>query len=116
MRTEPNRKIDILRQVHPSLGASPQGANFGYFVSGKLRIISSGSDADSGWEHVSISCEARIPGWEEMNRIKNLFWKDDETVVQFHPKKSKYVNHHPYTLHLWRKIGHDHELPPTLCV
>jgi hypothetical protein len=22
--------------------------------------------------------------------------------VQFHPPKSEYVNHHPYTLHLWK--------------
>lgn len=64
-----------------------------------------------GWEHVSVSFPRRTPTWEEMCKVKDLFWNEDETVVQFHPKKSEYVNIHPYCLHLWRKKGSDAELP-----
>lgn len=65
-----------------------------------------------GWEHVSVSLKKRCPTWEEMCMIKDIFWGDDECVVQFHPTKSEYVNAHPYCLHLWKKIGVDFETPP----
>lgn len=69
-----------------------------------------------GWEHVSVNYKKRMPTWEEMCKVKEMFWNDDETVVQFHPKKSEYVNVHPYCLHLWRKKNTDFELPPRLLV
>ena len=64
-----------------------------------------------GWEHVSVSFPNRCPTWEEMCIVKEMFWRDEETVVQYHPKKSEYVNLHPYCLHLWKKIGVEYELP-----
>lgn len=84
----------------------------------QLRIIASdGVDPDAqGWEHASISTDTRIPTWEEMCFVKSLFWKDEETVVQFHPKKSKYINCHPRTLHLWRNKNHEAVLPPSLLI
>lgn len=69
-----------------------------------------------GWEHVSVSLKNRCPTWDEMCIIKDIFWKDDEVVVQFHPKKSEYVNIHPYCLHMWRKIGSEFETPPKIFV
>lgn len=70
-------------------------------------IISDGM----GFEHVSVEVDnaKRCPTWEEMNWIKDLCWKEDEWVVQYHPAKTDYVNVHPYVLHLWRPI--DVELP-----
>jgi hypothetical protein len=47
-----------------------------------------------------------------MCAIKAIFWDDEETVIQFHPKKSEYVNTNPNCLHLWKIKGHDFELPP----
>lgn len=71
-----------------------------------LRILSSGHDTESGWEHVSVSTQTfRPPNWEEMCYIKNLFWGEEECVVQFHPPKSEYVNCHPGCLHLWKCIA-----------
>ena len=69
-----------------------------------------------GWEHVSVSYNKRMPTWEEMCKVKDMFWNEDETVVQFHPKKSEYVNTHKYCLHLWRKKNTDFELPPKYLV
>src|SRR3990167_1899538 len=68
------------------------------------------------WEHVSVSMTNRTPTWEEMCFVKNLFWEDEETVVQFHPKKSEYRNLHPYCLHLWKRVGEEFELPPAIAV
>ena len=64
-----------------------------------LRIIAS---SDAGWEHVSVSRLNRCPNWPEMDHIKRLFFKDDETVMQLHVPPSEHINAHPFCLHLWR--------------
>lgn len=62
---------------------------------------------EDGWEHVSIELFARrLPTWEEMCFVKDLFWDDEEEVVQIHPKKSQYVNM-TEALHLWRPVNND---------
>lgn len=71
-----------------------------------------------GWEHVSVSPYKHnyTPSWEEMCRIKDMFWHDDEVVVQYHPAKSEYVNNMPNCLHLWRPIGVEMPVPPAIMV
>jgi hypothetical protein len=62
---------------------------------------------EGGWEHVSIRLYARrLPKWEEMCEVKEIFWDDEEEVAQFHPRKSKYVNI-TEALHLWRPVDGD---------
>lgn len=74
-------------------------------------IVSDGKDAPDpygGWEHVSVHMEEtrrgkqRTPSWEQMVKIKDIFWGPEEAVVQFHPPQSEYVNNHPHVLHLWK--------------
>lgn len=55
-----------------------------------------------GWDHVSASYRNRCLTWEEMCIIKNIFFSEDETVIQYHPAKEDYINNHPFTLHLWK--------------
>lgn len=69
-----------------------------------------------GWEHVSISTAFRCPIWEEMNYFKKMFFHDDEVVMQLHPEKKNYVNHHPFCLHLWKPIGVKIPVPPTYMI
>lgn len=75
-----------------------------------------------GWEHVSVTLMStkrkveRCPTWEEMCYVKNIFWNDDEVVVQYHPAKSDYVSMHHYCLHLWKPIGQDLPIPPPFLV
>ena len=114
MKREPNHKIDRFRKEHPSLGKSPKGASYGYFERGRLRIISGGIGDE--WEHVSVSCEDRVPMWGEMCAVKQMFWYDSETVIQFHPRKSEYINKMPFCLHLWKRRGENHPLPPELLI
>jgi len=88
-------------------------------------IVSDGANHEAiqlgvgGWEHVSIHINdngrERIPTWYEMTLIKDVFWKEEECVVQFHPAKSEYVNIHPHVLHLWRRIE-GFPTPPIACV
>lgn len=69
------------------------------------------------WEHVSVHVvsngKERTPTWSEMCKIKDMFWDETETVVQFHPKKSEYVNNHKHCLHLWKPIKSEIKLPPS---
>jgi hypothetical protein len=64
------------------------------------------------WEHVSVSLRDRPPTWEEMAWVKHLFWDEEECVVQFHPPRSRYVNTHPFCLHLWAVVGVAFPTPP----
>lgn len=101
-------------------GGSPTGAFTIYNPrrTDVLRIIANDAkpkDAE-GWEHVSVSLEHRCPTWEEMVYVKNLFWHENETVVQFHPAKEFYVNHHPYALHMWRNTKQEAVLPPSFMI
>ena len=75
-----------------------------------LRIIAGNG---FGWEHVSVSTQKHVPNWQEMCFVKDLFWDDEETVIQYHPPKSEYVNNAPNCLHLWRPIDKDIPLPPS---
>ena len=76
-------------------------------------IATDGTDPEAlGWEHVSVSCRNRCPNWPEMSFVKDLFWSEDECVLQFHPPKSVYVNAHPNVLHLWKPVEGIIETPP----
>ena len=114
---------------HPYYGSDSSFGNNGVFkihppfsVKEYLCIVSD----MLGWEHVSVSMTKTnnaskkktnaIPTWDDMCFIKSLFWDEDDTVLQFHPKKSEYVNNHDKVLHLWRKVGVDHELPPNMMI
>lgn len=69
-----------------------------------------------GWEHVSVSLPNRCPNWQEMSYIKDLFWDEEDCVIQFHVPKSQHVNNHPYCLHLWKKRDSVFETPNPLTV
>jgi hypothetical protein len=64
-----------------------------------------------GWEHASISIpgQKRTPTWAEMCMFKDIFWHEEELVIQIHPPKSQYVNNVDNCLHLWRPI--EKEIP-----
>ncbi len=72
-------------------------------------IISDGG----GWDHVSVSMPNKTPTWDQMNYIKSLFWDEEETVIQYHPPKSRYKNFHAHCLHMWKPQNKDIPLPPT---
>lgn len=114
MRAYPPAELESFRRDHPQCGSSPFGEMFGWFVipvlDGELRILSGGfGDA---WEHVSVSHPFRCPTWGEMCRVKDLFWSGGETVLQFHPMQSEYVNTCENCLHLWKQAKVNHPLPP----
>ena len=72
----------------------------------------------AGWDHVSVSPESKriVPTWDEMCKIKEIFFYDDEAVIQIHPPKDEYVNNMPNCLHLWRCTYKEMLLPPSCLV
>ena len=120
MRSQPTTRLEAYRFHHPTLGAGTRGKLYGAFLipcpGAKLHVISSGeSHTNMPWEHVSVSVYGveRCPTWDEMSLVKDLFWLPTETVVQFHPPRSKHINHHKFCLHLWRDVRVNYELPPS---
>lgn len=124
MDDEIRKDLEKFRIMGGSLASNSTYGNNGAFIvrgpnNKHLHIIVSDGE---GWEHVSVSVEAdtvegrRLPDWNEMNFVKDLFWRDEETVVQFHPKKSRYVNVNPFVLHLWRQKNSHYVLPPNYMI
>jgi len=119
MRTVLSHKLHRVKtsseELNKYVGSDMAGAFVVLLAGGEvLRVVSSGPasyEGSHGWEHVSVSLENRIPSWEEMCLAKDLFWFEDETVIQFHPPKAEYINHHPNVLHLW-KAPYQCKLPP----
>ena len=111
------RDRDFEYRIHGGPGDAGNGA-FKVYVSGKsfFCIASNGG----GWEHVSVSPANRkrttAPTWEEMCEIKRMFFREDETVVEYHPAKADYVNLHPLCLNLWRPTGVEMPRPPKIFV
>jgi hypothetical protein len=111
--------------THPLLGTtSADGHNGAFHLESpepgwRLAIIASDG---MGWEHVSVHAyrrsgqQQRCPSWKEMCFVKDAFWDDEDEVVQFHPRKSEYINNHPYTLHLWRPTDSVIPTPPSIAV
>lgn len=67
------------------------------------------SENENGWNHVSVSPKHKfkIPSWDDMCVLKDIFFYDEEEAYQIHPKRSEYVNLQSNCLHLWKPIGHE---------
>ena len=83
------------------------------FEGRNLQVIASNG---LGWEHVSVSLNQRCPNWREMNFVKDLFWNNDEVVMQLHVAKKNHINIHPFCLHMWRPLDAVIPLPPGFMV
>lgn len=102
------RKIEELKNVSisTSLNVEPGVVLYSGFVRlpdcGACKVMF-GYNED-GYEHVSISPvnSHRMPSWDDMSRLKNIFFYPEEEAYQIMPKKSEYVNVKGNCLHLWR--------------
>ena len=122
MRTALSKEVEDGRMLFGYYGSPPNSGPYGAFKfkteSGEMVIIACGAEekAAHGWEHVSVSFTDRCPTWEEMCKVKDMFWEPEECVIQLHPPQSLYINAHPYALHLWRNTKTEFHLPPSIFV
>jgi hypothetical protein len=115
MRPHPNPRVLPFLVEYPGIGLGDSTAGMFMVPVGDAELCVIASDG-MGWDHVSVSTRHRCPTWDEMHAVKEKFFEDEECVLQFHPPRSKYVNRHPFTLHLWRDQMGEQELPPSVCV
>lgn len=112
-------------------GSTDEMGNYGAFKipldydGNRIAWVIAADGEDTGWEHVSVHISFRnkkgkiveqTPTWDDMRRIKDLFWSEDETVVQFHPSHEQYINMHRFTLHLWKPETIEIPMPDSLLV
>ena len=65
-------------------------------------IASTATELDGKrWLHVSFARPARLPSWDDLRKVKDIFVGRDRMAVQVLPAASKYVNIHPFCLRLW---------------
>ena len=57
---------------------------------------------DAGKWHLSISCLANLPSYNEMKAARYKFIPDEFYMAEIFPPKAEFVNLHPYTRHLWQ--------------
>lgn len=124
MRRSPTKSIERYRLANAGMWSSTadMGANGAFQISRDgvlLRVLASDGThwSEEGlpgipWEHVSVSLMRRTPTWEEMDFVKRIFWRDDETVLQFHVPRAVHINVADTCLHLWKPIGVEILLPP----
>ena len=55
------------------------------------------------YKHVSLSYAERLPSWEDVKKVKEIYF-GDEFVFKVLPKKEFYINAHPYCLHLFQYL------------
>jgi len=101
--------------LHGLMGDNKCGA-FSLYLDGSVLEFFVIASSNDGWDHVSVSTQERIPRWNEMQQIKELFFEDSECVMQLHPPKDDYININPYCLHLWRPWDQKIPMPPKFMV
>jgi hypothetical protein len=124
MRPTPWSEAERWRRTDIPGYRSESGDRFGVFevlYKGHIKLYCLVTDGDAEaaglppeyeWEHVSVSTQNRTPNWYEMDFIKDLFWSEDETVMQLHVPKLDHRNLHPHVLHLWRPRNEEIPRPP----
>jgi len=108
------------------LASAPEDGHNGAFLlpyssTVTLQVIASDG---LGWDHVSVvpvdpsrhQKLYRTPTWAEMCYVKELFFDETETVIQYHPPKKLYRNAHEYCLHLWKPQDAELPLPDPIMV
>ncbi len=125
MKAKPCKHLEVNRVTSGRRASTAEYGNNGEFQIPSpdpgLRVLNIVASDGAGWDHVSIHVLDRngkpeTPTWNEMSYVKGLFWSAEETVLEFHPKRSAYVNAHPDVLHLWKQQGVEAVLPPHWCV
>ena len=128
MRNSPNLRIERHRLRNEHFASSSADGNNGFFMmphpSDRSLVLRCLCSDGGGWDHVSVSLayassgvpHERTPTWAEMVHVRDTFFRDDETVMELHVPKARHVNHHNYTLHLWRPQNQDVPAPPGIFV
>lgn len=78
------------KSENPLLASDSSFGNNGFFVfqtpAFKNEIFRVMASDGMGWEHCSVSMQSgKIPTWEMMCKVKEMFWDREDCVMQLHP-------------------------------
>ena len=117
MKSKPSNAIERFRIIKGILASNKSYGNNGLFmIKHKSRVYKVVISDEIGWDHVSVSLPNRVPTWKEMCAIKDMFFEDNETAVQYHPAKEIYIDDFKYVLHIWRCQDEAMPMPPLIFV
>jgi len=85
-----------------------------YETVGGLRVIYSLDTLDDGeeWKHVSVSRRDRLPSWEDLVLVKELFIGPEREALQLLPKRSEHINLARHYLHIWARTSRSRVVMP----
>jgi len=74
-----------------------------YRSRGGLLVILSGAREEDGkrWLHLSVSRRERLPNWEDLKLVKEVFLGAESTALMVFAPKSQWISIHPFVHHLW---------------
>lgn len=113
-RLDKYRQKDDEKRIYGMEGDQHNGI-YKVFVNGRsfYCIVSNGG----GWDHISVGGKnKRIPTWDEMCAIKDMFFDKDEVCVQYHPAEENYINLAENVLHIWKPQNIEMPTPPLIMV
>ncbi len=103
--------LDFLPRVLPAAWkrTSVGGDGATYARRDGLRVIVTAStELDRKvWLHVSLSRADRLPSYDDMKAVKDVFVGREATACQVFAPASKHVNIMPHCLHLWSCLDGD---------
>lgn len=101
----------VLPPLWAILERGEDGAKYLADTLGLAAILSCRIEADGrAWLHLSVSRSSRVPSWRELRECKDIFLGDREAYSVM-PPESRYVNLHPFCLHMFALLDGSTALP-----
>jgi len=83
------------------------GLNFVQKQNGLRVIFRAELHAGECWLHVSMSFPDKLPTYEHMKSVKNVFIGRKNKAIQVFAPEDEHVNIHSFVLHLWAPVDRD---------
>jgi hypothetical protein len=92
----------VRNKLMENLGGTPELAPWFQDRTGLTVTLTCQMEKDSKkWIHCSISRPNRIPSYNELCRVKELFLGKDSLALMLFVPEAEHVNIHDFCLHLW---------------
>lgn len=73
-------------------------------ANGLTVLVSIERHASGEYRHVSLSRRSRMPTYDDVKWVKQLFIGDEHAAYQVFPRAAEHVNLHNFALHLWQPL------------
>lgn len=74
-----------------------------------LRVMLGGQTEEDGkkWLHLSVSRANRVPSYDDLTKVKRMFFGEEAKAIFIFAPESEHINIHPFVLHLWHCLDGD---------